>query len=57
MDIAYKNHFSKFSILYPLYNKRVASVTTCVAEFIKYFYPPKIIHCDNREEFKGWVNT
>jgi hypothetical protein len=48
-----KDHFSKLSMLYTLHSKRAEEVAAAVAEFIKHFYPPGLIQCNNGKEFKG----
>lgn len=40
-------------MLYPLHSKHAEPIATCIADFIKHFFPPKIIQCDNGREFKG----
>lgn len=48
-----KDHFSKFSFLYPLHNKTAVGVAKCIAEWLGIVGIPKIIQCDNGKEFKG----
>jgi hypothetical protein len=48
-----KDHFSKYSCLYPLRSKHSADVTECMALWIECFGIPKILQCDNGTEFKG----
>jgi hypothetical protein len=48
-----KDHFSKYTQLYPLKSKHAEPIATAFALFIAAFLPPKIMQCDNRKEFKG----
>lgn len=48
-----KDHFSKYSTLYPLVSKRAAGVAAVLSQWIMCFGIPKIIQCDNGSEFKG----
>lgn len=48
-----KDHFSKFSTLYPLIDKSSAGVATQIAHWIGMCGVPKILQCDNGTEFKG----
>ena len=48
-----KDHFSKYTQLYPLKSKHAEPIADCFAQFIAAFLPPKIIQADNRKEFKG----
>ena len=48
-----KDHFSKFSFLYPLKDKTAAGVANVIAQFIGIVGVPKILQCDNGKEFKG----
>jgi hypothetical protein len=48
-----KDNFSKLSMLYALHSKQAEEVAAAVAEFIKHFYPPGLIQCNNGKEFKG----
>jgi hypothetical protein len=48
-----KDHWSKYSQLYPLKSKHVEGVAQCIALWAQAFFPPKILQCDNGKEFKG----
>ncbi|KFY25048.1 hypothetical protein V491_01918, partial [Pseudogymnoascus sp. VKM F-3775] len=48
-----KDHFSKYTQLYPLKSKHAEPIADCFALFIAAFLPPKIMQADNRKEFKG----
>jgi transposase InsO family protein len=48
-----KDHFSKYTQLYPLKSKHAGPIADCFAQFITAFLPPKIMQADNRKEFKG----
>lgn len=48
-----KDHFSKYTQLYPLKSKHAEPIATAFALFIAAFLPPKIMQCDNGKEFKG----
>jgi hypothetical protein len=48
-----KDHFSKYTQLYPLKSKHVEPIIDDFALFIIAFLPPKIIQYDNGKEFKG----
>jgi hypothetical protein len=48
-----KDHFSKYTQLYPLKSKHVELIADCFALFITAFLPPKIMQADNGKEFKG----
>ena len=50
-----KDHFSKYSMLYPLTTKESAKIADCLQEFIRYYGVPEIIQSDNGREFKGAV--
>ena len=50
-----KDHFSKFSMLYPLKRKEAIMVCDCLEQFIKHYDIPDIIQCDNGREFAGAV--
>jgi hypothetical protein len=47
------DHFSKFSVAYPLRTKHSAEVANCMANFIAIFGPMGKLQCDNGGEFKG----
>jgi hypothetical protein len=48
-----KDHWSKFTMLYPLHGKHSEEIARCLTLFIMTFFPMKIIQCDNGKEFKG----
>jgi hypothetical protein len=48
-----KDHFSKYTQLYPLKSKHAELISDCFAQFIAAFLPPKIMQADNGKEFKG----
>ena len=48
-----KDHFSKFTTLYPLMNKSSDGVATQIAHWIGMCGVPRILQCDNGSEFKG----
>jgi hypothetical protein len=48
-----KDHFSKYTQLYPLKSKHVELIADCFALFITAFLPLKIMQADNGKEFKG----
>ncbi|KFZ20383.1 hypothetical protein V502_03199 [Pseudogymnoascus sp. VKM F-4520 (FW-2644)] len=48
-----KDHFSKYTQLYPLKSKYAEPIADCFALFIAAFLPPKIMQADNGKEFKG----
>jgi hypothetical protein len=48
-----KDHFSKYTQLYPLKNKHAGPIADCFAQFIAAFLPLKIMQADNGKEFKG----
>jgi transposase InsO family protein len=48
-----KDHFSKYTQLYPLKSKHAEPIADAFALFIAAFLPPKIVQCDNGKEFKG----
>jgi hypothetical protein len=48
-----KDHFSKYTQLYPLKSKHAEPVAACFAQFVAAFLPPKIMQSDNGKEFKG----
>ena len=48
-----KDHFSKFSQLYPLQSKASAEVAMRMSEWIGAFGVPTIVQADNGREFKG----
>ncbi|KAI9774785.1 MAG: hypothetical protein M1840_000001 [Geoglossum simile] len=48
-----KDHFSKFSQLYPLQTKFSAEVAMRMSEWIGAFGVPIIVQADNGREFKG----
>jgi hypothetical protein len=48
-----KDHFSKYTQLYPLYSKHAEGIAEAMAMFIMAFFPMKILQCDNGKEFKG----
>ena len=48
-----KDHFSKYTQLYPLKSKHAKPIADCFAQFIAAFLPPKIMQADNGKEFKG----
>jgi hypothetical protein len=48
-----KDHFSKYTQLYPLKSKHAELIANCFTQFITAFLPLKIIQADNRKEFKG----
>lgn len=48
-----KDHFSKYTQLYPLKSKHAEPIAAAFAQFIAAFLPPKIMQADNGKEFKG----
>ena len=48
-----KDHFSKYTQLYPLKSKHAEPIANCFALFIAAFLPLKIMQANNRKEFKG----
>ncbi|KFZ16269.1 hypothetical protein V501_02291 [Pseudogymnoascus sp. VKM F-4519 (FW-2642)] len=48
-----KDHFNKYTQLYPLKCKNAEPIADAFALFIAAFLPPKIMHADNGKEFKG----
>ena len=48
-----KDHFSKYTQLYPLKSKHAGPIADCFALFIAAFLPLKIMQADNGKEFKG----
>ena len=48
-----KDHFSKFTQLYPLQSKASAEVAMRMSEWIGAFGVPTIVQADNGKEFKG----
>ena len=48
-----KDHFSKYTQLYPLKSKHAEPIAEAFALFIAAFLPPKIVQADNGKEFKG----
>ena len=48
-----KDHFSKYTQLYPLKSKHAEPIAEAFALFIAAFLPLKIVQCDNGKEFKG----
>ena len=48
-----KDHFSKYTQLYPLKSKHAELIADAFALFIAAFLPPKIMQADNGKEFKG----
>jgi hypothetical protein len=52
-----KDHFSKYTQLYPLKSKYSEPIAEAFAQFIGAFLPPKIMQADNGKEFKGKLFT
>ncbi len=48
-----KDHFSKYSWLYPLKSKESEPIARALEEWLMAFGPPKIIQCNNGKEFRG----
>jgi len=48
-----KDHWSKYSQLYPLQGKEATPIADYIALWIMAFFPMKILQCDNGKEFKG----
>lgn len=48
-----KCHFSKFSVLYPMPNKKASIVAKCLKTFINHVGISDIFQCDNGSKFKG----
>src|SRR5436309_11159865 len=48
-----KDHFSKFTQLYPLEGKTSGEVAMRMSEWIRAFGVPTIVQADNGKEFKG----
>ena len=48
-----KDHFLKYTCLFPLRSKTASEVTTTLAIFLMCFRPPEIVQIDNGKEFKG----
>jgi len=48
----FKDHFTKFNILFPLKTKSADEVSTMIEErVLAYLGPPKVFHSDNGQEF------
>ena len=52
-----KDHFSKYSALYPLTSKNADEIAQLVRIWLKHFGSPEIIQSDNGREFKGAVEV
>ena len=50
-----KDHFSKYTTLYALPNKKASTVAKYICMFILHCGIPDIIQCDNGTEFKGII--
>jgi len=48
-----KDHFSKYTFLYPLPDKTAVGVAICITQWLGLVGIPCILQCDNRVEFKG----
>jgi len=48
-----KDHFSKYTFLYPLPDKTAAGVATCIAQWLGIVRIPCILPYDNGAEFQG----
>ena len=48
-----RDHFSKYSIAFPMPNKTSTEVVKVVIMWIMHFGPPKVLQSDNGTEFKG----
>jgi hypothetical protein len=48
-----KDHFSKYSFLFPLQSKQAEEVTVHISSWIGCVSVPRILQCDNGKEFKG----
>ena len=48
-----KDHFSKFSMIYALTNKRASEIIYYISLFTRPLGIPGILQCDNGREFKG----
>ena len=48
-----KDHFLKYTALFPLKSKLASEVANAVANFIMCFGPPEVAQMDNSKEFKG----
>ncbi len=48
-----KDHFSKYSWIFPLQSKENEPIARALEQWLMAFGPSKIIQCDNRKEFKG----
>ena len=48
-----KCHFSKFSVLYAMPNKKALTVAKCLETYITHVRIPDIVQCNNGTEFKG----
>jgi len=48
-----KDHFSKYSLLFPLKSKHATPIADCIAQVIMCFGPSQILQADNGKEFKG----
>lgn len=48
-----KCYFSKFTVLYPMPNKKVSIVARCLETYIVHVGVSDIVQCDNRKKFKG----
>lgn len=48
----FKYHFSKFTVLYPMPNKKAFTVVSCLKVFIEHIEVPDIVQYNNRKEFK-----
>jgi hypothetical protein len=51
------DHFSKFSVAFPLKTKHSEEVARCMANYIAMFGPMGKLQCDNGGEFKGAVKV
>jgi hypothetical protein len=52
-----KEHFSKYTQLYPLKSKHAEPVAASVAQFVAAFLPPKIMQSDNGKKFTAISGT
>lgn len=49
----FKDHFSKFSVLYALTSKRAIEIADGFSMFVRHYDVPDILQTDNGREFKG----
>lgn len=52
-----KDHFSKYTTLYAMPNKKASTVAKYIYMFILHCGIPDILQCDNGTEFKGMITN